>query len=415
MYLREKDIELLKDLRPGIRTNKVLYYLLETKVLGYWSFLEPKHKGIELADTLVWWKDVVLLFEAKTREKPEKASDAWIRTQLNEAVVQVNEKAKMLRNGGVAELRNKWRGVVKWDPVDVKNYYGIIVLNCFSDSCDPREIATEAFKTSGIPIQVFSIFDLAELLRFINTIWDFIIYYELRGMYSRRYKVPLHEEFQTYKGILNYWEELLPEDAQEDQVKDEQEFQVAISNAILRSKLADERGYSLLAAGCLLDLAMGSLKRRADPDKTGKIVGSQRHEQFVSSIGAIAELSRRRRSIYGRKWVEAAKQSAESGKYTNKISYCPIRNRSYIFCSFASTEHPRDIIMSNLAQDAMKEHKTTSCLCLGAASNTILSTFETLLSWAKGKGDSELPDEEILDTSAFYGEKLVKHVRLGFA
>lgn len=396
MYLSEKDIDRLKDLQPGIRTNKALYYLLETKVLGYWSFLEPKHKGIELADTLVWWQDVVLLFEAKTREKSEKASEAWIRTQLNEAVAQVNEKAKMLRNGRVAELRNKWRGVVKWDPGVVKNYYGIIVLNCFSDSCDPREIATEAFKTSDIPIQVFSIFDLAELLRFINTIWDFIVYYELRRKYCTQYKVPLHEEFQTYKGILNYWEELLPEDAQEDQVK-------------------DERGYSLLAAGYLLDLAMGSLKRRADPDKTGKIVGGPKHEQFVSSIGAIAELSRRRRSIYGRKWVEAAKQSAESGENSYRFSYCPSRSRSYILCSFDSTEHSRDIIMINLAQDAMKKHKTTSVLCLGATTNTILSAFDTFLSLAKGNGSSGPPDEEILDTGAFLRRKALKHVRLGFA
>lgn len=400
MYLSEKDIQRLKSFRPGIRTNKVLYYLLETKIPGYWSFLEPKHKGIELADTLVWWEDVVLLFEAKTREKPEKASEAWIRTQLNEAVAQVNEKASMLKNEGVAELRNKWRGVVKWDRGVFKHYYGIIVLNCFSDSCDPRKIAPEAFKASNIPIQVFSIFDLAELLRFINTIWDFIIYYELREMYSRRYKVPLHEEFQTYQGILNCWEELSPRDAQQ-----EQDFQVAISNAILRSKLADEKGYSLLASGYLLDLAMGSLERRADPDKTGKIVGSPKHEQFVSSIGAIAELSRHRRSGYGKKWVEAAKQSAESGQNSRRFSYSPSRNRSYILCSFDSAEHSRDIIMTRLAQDAMKKHKTTSCLCLGATTNTILSTFDTFLSWAKGNRSSEPPDEEILDTLALFTEK----------
>ena len=27
----------------------------------------PKDKGVELADVLVWYEDVVLLFEAKTR------------------------------------------------------------------------------------------------------------------------------------------------------------------------------------------------------------------------------------------------------------------------------------------------------------------------------------------------------------
>lgn len=401
MYFSEKNIYQLKDLQPGIRTNKVLYYLLETKVLGYWSFLEPKHKGIELADTLVWYEDVVLLFKAKTRERPEKASEAWIRTQLNEAVSQVNKKAKMLRNGEVAALRNKWRGVVKWDPTVVKHYYGIIVLNCFSDSYDPREITA----ASDIPIQVFSLIDLAELLRFINTIWDFIDYYERREKYSRQNKVPLHGEFQTYQEILNCWEELLPEDAQKEQVKDDQEFQVAISNAILKSKLADERGYSLLAAGYLLDMAMGSLERRADPDKTGKIVGSPKHEQFVSSIGAIAELTRRRRSLYGRIWVEAANQSAESGQNSRRFSYSPSRNRSYILCAFNLTEHTRGIYMNKLAQDVMKEHKTTSCLCLGATTNTILSTFDTFLSWAKGKGNSALPDEEILDTLVLFTEK----------
>ena len=246
---------------------------------------------------------------------------------------------------------------------------------------------------------------MAHLLRFVNTIWDFIIYYELRETYNRRYKIPLHEEWQTYKEILQCWKELLPEHAQKEQVKDGQEFQVAISNAILRSKLADEEGYSLLAASYLLDLAMGSLERRADSDKTGKIVGSPKHEQFVSSIGAIAELSRLRRSIYGRKWVEVAKQSAESGKSSYKFSYSPSRNRSYTLCSFDPKESSRDIIMIKLAQDHMKKHKTTSCLCLAATTNAILSTFDTFLSWAKGNGSSELPDEEILDTSVLFTEK----------
>lgn len=61
--------------------------------------------------------------------------------------------------------------------------------------------------------------------------------------------------------------------------------------------------------------------------------------------------------------------------------------------------------MIKLTQEHMKEYKTTSCLCLAATTNTILSTYEMFLSWTKGKGSSEPPDIEILDTLVLFTEK----------
>jgi hypothetical protein len=137
----------------------------------------------------------------------------------------------MLRAGEVTELRNKWRGVAKWNPSQVKDYYGIIIMNHSSDLYEPRLIATEAFKKAEIPIQVFSLLDFSQLLRFVNTAWDFIVYYELRAKFGRRHDCPVHQEFETYQGILSSYDELLSEDGVSiAKAKKEQAFLLKISN-----------------------------------------------------------------------------------------------------------------------------------------------------------------------------------------
>lgn len=93
----------------------------------------------------------------------------------------------------------------------------------------------------------------------------------------------------------------------------------------------------------IVDLALGSLTRLADPDKSGKRVGNSNHDYFVKSMGALAELSRYRRSIYGDIWVKAAQKSCDTERSCYKFSYSPSRNRSYVFAAFHNKEECREV------------------------------------------------------------------------
>ena len=278
-----------------------------------------------------------------------------------------------------------------------------------SDSYEPRQIATEAFKGAEIPIQVFSLLDFSQLLRFVNTAWDFIVYYELRAKFGRHHECLVHQEFETYQGILSSYDELLSEDGVSiAKAKKEQTFLLKISNAILRSKIAEEESYNALASSLIVDLALGSLTRLAKPDKSGKRVGSPDHNYFVKSMGAIAELSRQRRSVYGDRWVKAAQKTHDTGRSCYKFSYSPSRSRSYVFGAFDHKEEFKEANLVLHARKAMKTHGTTSCLSLGATADKILYTFNNFIAWAKGDADLVVSDNDIIDITAVFIDSELK-------
>lgn len=89
MFLDDSVKARLLRMPVGERTDNVLYYLLAPHLLGFWTFLKPKHKGQELGDVLFIFGDVCLIFEAKTRNKVEPASEDWISAKLKEGTYQI--------------------------------------------------------------------------------------------------------------------------------------------------------------------------------------------------------------------------------------------------------------------------------------------------------------------------------------
>lgn len=407
MLLDDNKIEKLLKIPPGNRTNQVLYYLLEPHLFGYWAFLEPKHKEIEIADILFIWEDVVVLFEAKTKSKPEKANEVWIKSNLNDAISTLNERSKLLKSGEVKGVRNKWRGILKWESLSIKHYYGVIILNHQSDPYDPRTVARDAFAKSEIPIQVFSFFDFSELLRFVNTPWDFIVYYELRHEYGRKNHLLVQKEFDIYQNILSDWPDLIisskASQLSYEGLETEQKSLVENANVILKSESATEESYRRIAASFLLDLLLGSIAKKADQDETGKRVGSDEHDKLVNGMQSIAELSRRRRCHYGELWLNLAKESLNTNQSKHCVGYSPLRNRKYIMVAVLEQRLDNDLYFSNVAFNLMKKDNATSCLCIVATAKKIVRTFESLLASVKGLEESEiLQDNEILDATVIY-------------
>jgi len=103
----------LQELEPGLRTNRVLHdLLLKPRLLGYWTFLEPGTKNLEIADVLILFGDVALFVQAKTRAVSRPPSNVWVQEAIADAIEQVNDRVADLRAGKVKTIRNEWRGEV---------------------------------------------------------------------------------------------------------------------------------------------------------------------------------------------------------------------------------------------------------------------------------------------------------------
>lgn len=404
MILDENKKNKLLSLPVGERTDHVLYYLLAPHMLGYWTFLKPKSKGREISDTMLIFGDVCILFEAKTRQSQRPTSDQWVRSKLKEAVEQLMRNAGMLSKGEVPEVRNKWRGIVKWASLGIKHYYGMVVMFHESEPYDPRDLAAEVFNSASIPIQVISLQDFSQLLRFINTPWDFIVYYEFRNLFGKEYLLPVHQEQSIYWGIIREWCSLarlhmtkLPD----AELAKDKEFIRTYSKVITKSPDIPLNIYEDVAASYLIDIAAGSISHKADVDLTGKRVGSHDHNIFLLLMEAITELSRRRRQAYGSFWVNLAKESQRTGRPSHKAAISPSRNRCYIMLANNGNKFDESDLV-NLCHIEMQSQRADSCLGLMATARNILDTHQSLLASLRSGSEVFNDIEPILDTKAVF-------------
>ncbi len=380
-------------LAPGEQANRLLHdVLLRPRFLGYWTYLEPRHKGVELADALLVWDNTALLFEVKARGVPKPASEAWLRKRLSKAVNQLNDRAAMLHRGGVV-LRNAWRGETVFDPNCIQHLYGVVVLAAGFEPFEWRELASAAFRRTQIPVQVYSLFDLAELLRVFNTPHDLLLYYELRAEYGRNQRMLVGGELQTFQEVVSSWDRLWGGDHEEGRKM--QNYLLDLGNAVFRTSLAGDAGYRAWAASLLIDFAFRPADWRADEDPSGRRVGGCRHENLVKGLEALAELSRNRRSFYGEQWLGVTDKAIAEGGVATRYCHSPSRSRSYVLVATPPGEEPAQEMLTALALEAMSEHGTTSSIALAAPASAIRATFEVLLHWCQAE-EAELPDDQLI-------------------
>ncbi len=410
MIVDNGKLEKLLKLNPGERANHVLYYLLEPHLFGYWTFLQPKHKGTELADVLFVWGDVCILFEVKTREKARENDEDWVRDRIAEALSSLNARADMLKRGEVEEIRNTWRGTVQWSDLHVKYYWGTIVLNHESAPYDPIEVAKECLGKSSIPIQVLSLYDLSQLVRVVNTPGDLIVYYEARRELAKRgFELRVHDEKAVFNTIVEEWADIVlnspGHSLSREEVEEQQEFMREASHVLFRSALAKDSVCESLAASLLLNMALGSTAKKATPDVTGKRVGNAEHDMWVTAMGCIAELSRRRRCQYGEIWLEVARKALKLHLPQHRGAHSPTRRRSYVMAAVEGDTRAGGSVLLPEVRRRMVEDKSESCLCLAGKANTIVATFECLLAWVKGTSTDDLGESEVLDVSTLYVDR----------
>lgn len=259
---------------------------------------------------------------------------------------------------------------------------------------NPLDLVPEEFRRSQVPVQVITLFDLAEVLRVFDTVYDLIVYYEMRLEYMCRYPVLLAKEKDALVEILGYWDQLWKGSIEEG--KKLQEYLVALANAVLNTKLATARGYELWAASKLIDLALRLTEAPAPMGPCGKPVQDSRHETQIRLAESLAEMSRNRRSFYGKRWVEAADEAVATSRTAVRISHSPSRSRSYVLIATPLGTDPADDEISNIALQALHEKGTQSCVALAASAASIRASFESLLEAVVRRESSDLREELIL-------------------
>ena len=383
------------------RTERMLHLLLEPWFLGYWTFPNPKEKGIEFADVLTWWGDVAFLFEAKTRLTG--ASDLkWPQRKLVEAINQINARAEQLRAGTLATLTNRWRGQVAWEPSRVAHYYGIVILNHISDPYDPWGLAKDALLASEVPIQVFSLQDAAQLFRVVDTIPDFLCYYELRADYSRTAPTYVHKEYQTYEGILDAVPDLMSPQIGKHMARSYQRFMRAMRRAILVPQEALKNDLMQAAASQLVWVGFSSTIVEAPFDHQGRRCSDSVHDYRVEALAAFAELSAQRRAHWGSRWVESARSALRSRTDRHSLGYSPERNCSYVFAATKLEGPDREDLIRSLLSRAIKLNSTSSAVCLAADPDRILWTYDWIKLVLRRPATAELGREKIVDSSVGY-------------
>jgi hypothetical protein len=410
MFLTPEIVSRLLRETPGMRTDPAIYYFLAPVFSGYFAYLRPKEKGIEISDVLLIWEDVCFLIEAKTRESSEDASRIWIKDKIEDGIDQINNRAKMLKSGGLKTLRNKWTGESTFKPSEIDYYYGIIILQHNSDCYDPRDVALDKFRDGEIPIQVFSLADFYQLLRFINTPIDFLVYYELRSIYGQKNYLMVHDEFNTYKGIIFSWcdiaKEIKDSTKPVEKVAEEQEFLLSYTKAILRTNDAKDEYYKMVAFGLLMDLSIISLCQNAPRDQKGNYVYDAEHEQNIEATRYMVELSRQRRCVYGEQWYLSASNSLKTDELHFSHGYSPTRHKTYIFISLPEvTDSAINFFASGRALEIMYKNHSKQCIIYAASTLNIIHTFEYVKSLVVGQAkDTEMEDKYIINTKCAFIE-----------
>jgi hypothetical protein len=347
----------------------------------------------------------VILFEAKTKETEANAKESWIRDRIKDAIKSINARVDMFKSGEVGVLKNRWVGEVLWDPRRVTSYFGIVVIHHNSEPYDPGDIAPDDFKTSKVPIAVISLADLMALVRHTNTVWDLIIYFECRFRLGLRQKLPVHQEEELYQAVLSWYPELTEGYLDWEDAIRYQQYQLGISNAIIRSEIATEQGYADLAVSYLIDVCIRAMAE----EKTRDDKVTESYSRYVRAMAALSEMARYRRTEYGKRLLELARDAAEKSGTAEKASYSPSRDRAYLFVAFGGASSiPEEPYLEMRAKQELDKTNASSFLGIGAQAEKVISTYKWLLAVVKGQDPPFIPSDCMRPTISF-AERMPLH------
>ena len=145
------------------------------------NFDDCKSNNEELIDSLLWFDDILLLVEVKTRVGSQRAIREWARDQIKKARKQIEKAHEKIKSGHHITLTNSIYNGIVLDNSRISKMIGIIVLKCEEDLPFTPDNLNKEMANCNIPIYIFSYKAFIQTARQMNTIPDFIYHLPERG------------------------------------------------------------------------------------------------------------------------------------------------------------------------------------------------------------------------------------------
>lgn len=398
MDAASKFVKSLLRLLPGRRAEVYLSHMLSPWFSEYWVFPNPMFRGNEIADAILIWGDVAFLIQIKSREGIHSSVD-WGKRKVKIEKERINKWAALLKTESIS-LKNKFRKI-PFPKEDIKSYYGLIVLNHLSEPYEIKDIPPEDDK---VAIQAISLLDLNDLLRFINTPWDLVIYFESRWRLSQIAPVKVHNENEVF--WLNL--ELIRREMSKDKSAAEAQkyydfFSLAVQTVDKELQLDDPRLRNY-AASYLIDASIGGQLIKASRDEKGNYVLDGKFILLTKAIEVLTEMSRLRRAFYGSMFLEQAEKARASGEVEYKTGRSPKREILYGFIVTDEVGQDLKDLLGAIAAKTLVENSLYEGIFIAAPAQNILRVYEEIESWflKDRKEQNEFDTIEILQSTLLY-------------
>lgn len=377
--MNNKIIKRWKKLPVGKRTEAFLNYFLSPWFSGYWAFPNPKFKGEEIADTLLLWGDVVFIIQAKAREGG-KTDIKWARHKIAEDKGKILKWVPRLKTEKSIILKNKYRKM-EFPREKVKNYYGLIVLNHDSEPYDANKLLYEDSSNKKVAIQAISLVDIHHLLRYINTPWDFVNYFESRFRLSQKTSVKVHQEKSVFGQTLPHMYHEMKHDIGKEQADDWNEFMDITIEAVNGDFQAGDSDLKRFASSFLIDSAIGGILYKAPRDRHGNFIIDDKFVSLIKSVEKFTELNRLIRAFWGKRFLEKAEKSLTSGNDEFVTGQSPNREICYGFIATNKTSKARERLIEKIARNTLLKNNQLEGIFVAASPENIFSTFLMFVSW----------------------------------
>lgn len=368
----------------GKRSEVFLNYFLTPWFSEYWSFPNPKYKGEEICDALLIWGDVVFIIQVKTRGSIG-ADGKWARYKIKEEKERILKWVQRLKTEKSINLRNKYREIV-FPREEIEWYYGLVVLNHLSDPYDPNEFLSEDASEQELAIQVISFFDIHNLMKYINTPWDFVNYFESRYRLSQKTSIKMHEEGNNFGQNLSHMFHEAKEDVGEDHANKWDKFMditIKAVNGDFQRVDSDLRRY---ASSFLIDSAIGGILYKAQRDKHGNYIINDEFRQLIKSVEKLTEMNRLIRSFWGERFLREAEKALASGKDEYVTGQSPKREMAYGFIATDTPQDRRAELMKSIARKALIKNEKREGIFVASSPANIFATYQMFINWfTRGK------------------------------
>jgi hypothetical protein len=398
--MEENDIKTDKVLRrikkkpAGYRSEDFVNYFLAPWFSGYWTFPNPKHKGGEIADSLLLWGDVAFLVEVKEREGIKSNID-WAKHRIAEDKAKILYWVERLKTEECIILRNNYREI-EFPRQEIKYYYGLIILNHLSDPYDANRYLYENPSDKKVAIQVISLADIFLLMRYINTPWDFVNYFESRSRLSQKTSIEVHQEGQVFALNLAHMFHEMEHDIGRDQANKWDEFMGIAIKATNGDLKNGDPGLRRYASSFLIDASIGGQLNRAPKDKSGNFIIDRKFVLLIKAVEVLSEMSRLR--------IKQAEKALKTGNDEYEVGRSPQRGRSYGFVATNKSEKALEDFLGSIAISTLANHENYEGIFIAAPPKNIFTMYKTFSGWfANDKGGFLEPDEmETLRATILY-------------